>query len=219
MPRGILATVTALPTRPGTTEAEVRDVLEQAYAGEPFVQVLPPGRVPHTAATFGSNSVQLSPAVDVSSGRVIVVSAIDNLGKGGRPGRAERQPDARPGRVVRLVGQRDRAVKLSLAAEKAATLIDALPWLARFHGKIVVIKFGGNAMVSPELSRAFAEDVVFLRYAGLRPVIVHGGGPQITEHLERLGIASEFRGGLRVTTPEAMQVVGWSWSVRSTATW
>ncbi|HEX2902331.1 MAG TPA: acetylglutamate kinase [Jatrophihabitans sp.] len=95
----------------------------------------------------------------------------------------------------------------SLAAEKAATLIDALPWLARFHGKIVVIKFGGNAMISPELSKAFAEDVVFLRYAGLRPVVVHGGGPQITEHLDRLGIASQFRGGLRVTTPEAMQVV------------
>lgn len=98
-------------------------------------------------------------------------------------------------------------MNLSLAAEKATTLIDALPWLARFHGKIVVIKFGGNAMISPELSRAFAEDIVFLRYAGLRPVVVHGGGPQITEHLERLGIESEFRGGLRVTTPEAMQVV------------
>jgi acetylglutamate kinase len=96
---------------------------------------------------------------------------------------------------------------LSVAAEKAATLIDALPWLARFNGKVVVIKYGGNAMVSPELAKAFAEDIVFLRYAGLFPVIVHGGGPQITEHLDRLGIQSEFRGGLRVTTPEAMQVV------------
>ena len=85
--------------------------------------------------------------------------------------------------------------------------IDALPWLERFHGKIVVIKYGGNAMTSPELQRSFAEDVVFLRYAGLRPVVVHGGGPQITEHLRRLGIESEFRGGLRVTTPEAMAVV------------
>ena len=96
---------------------------------------------------------------------------------------------------------------LSLAAEKAATLIDALPWLERFHGKIVVIKFGGNAMISDELSRAFAQDIVFLRYAGIRPVVVHGGGPQITEHLDKLGIESEFRGGLRVTTPEAMQIV------------
>lgn len=95
-----------------------------------------------------------------------------------------------------------------LSAEaKAATLIDALPWLQRFHGKVIVVKYGGNAMISPELQQAFAEDIVFLRYAGLRPVVVHGGGPQITEHLDRLGIESEFRGGLRVTTPEAMRVV------------
>ena len=93
------------------------------------------------------------------------------------------------------------------ALEKAAVLVDALPWLQRFHGKIVVIKFGGNAMVSPELQAAFAEDVMFLRYAGLRPVIVHGGGPQITEHLRRLGIKSEFRGGLRVTTAETVTIV------------
>ena len=93
------------------------------------------------------------------------------------------------------------------ALAKAAVLVDALPWLERFHGKIVVVKYGGNAMTSPELQRAFAEDVVFLRYAGLKPVVVHGGGPQITEHLRRLGIESEFRAGLRVTTPEAMTVV------------
>ncbi len=93
------------------------------------------------------------------------------------------------------------------AAAKAATLIDALPWLRRFHGKVVVIKYGGNAMTTPELQQAFAEDVVFLRYAGIQPVVVHGGGPQITEHLQRLGIASEFRGGLRVTTAEAMRIV------------
>jgi acetylglutamate kinase len=93
------------------------------------------------------------------------------------------------------------------ALTKAATLVDALPWLERFHGKIVVVKYGGNAMTSPELQAAFAEDVVFLRYAGLRPVVVHGGGPQITEHLTRLGIESEFRGGLRVTTPESIAIV------------
>jgi acetylglutamate kinase len=98
-------------------------------------------------------------------------------------------------------------IDVTEAREKAAVLVDALPWLARFHGKIVVVKYGGNAMTSPELRRAFAQDVVFLRYAGLKPVVVHGGGPQITEHLERLGIASEFRAGLRVTTPEAMDVV------------
>lgn len=93
------------------------------------------------------------------------------------------------------------------ALTKAATLVEALPWLARFHGAVVVLKYGGHAMTDPALQRAFAEDVVFLRYAGLRPVVVHGGGPQITAHLDRLGIASEFRGGLRVTTPEAMEVV------------
>jgi acetylglutamate kinase len=93
------------------------------------------------------------------------------------------------------------------ALAKAATLVDALPWLARFHDKIIVVKYGGNAMTSPDLQAAFAEDVMFLRYAGLKPVIVHGGGPQITEHLQRLGIESEFRGGLRVTTPETVSIV------------
>ncbi|MFM6973871.1 MAG: acetylglutamate kinase [Agromyces sp.] len=93
------------------------------------------------------------------------------------------------------------------AALKTATLIEALPWLERFHGETIVVKFGGNAMVSPELQAAFAEDMVFLRYAGIRPVVVHGGGPQISSMLDRLGIASEFRGGYRVTTPEAMDVV------------
>ena len=93
------------------------------------------------------------------------------------------------------------------ASVKAATLIEALPWLKRFHDQIIVVKFGGNAMVSEELQRAFAEDMVYLRYAGIRPVVVHGGGPQISAMLARLGIESEFRGGYRVTTPEAMDVV------------
>ncbi|MFD8547916.1 acetylglutamate kinase [Streptomyces sp. NPDC059649] len=93
------------------------------------------------------------------------------------------------------------------ALPKARTLIEALPWLTRHHGKTVVIKFGGNAMVDEELKRAFAQDVVFLRHAGLRPVVVHGGGPQISAHLDLLGLSSEFKGGLRVTTPEAMNVV------------
>lgn len=93
------------------------------------------------------------------------------------------------------------------AAVKAQVLIDSLPWLKRFHGETIVVKFGGNAMVSPELQRAFAEDMVYLRYAGIKPVVVHGGGPQISAMLARLGIESEFRGGYRVTTPEAMDVV------------
>jgi len=93
------------------------------------------------------------------------------------------------------------------AHAKAQVLIDSLPWLKRFHGETIVVKFGGNAMVSPELQRAFAEDMVYLRYAGIRPVVVHGGGPQISSMLARLGIESEFRGGYRVTTPETMDVV------------
>jgi acetylglutamate kinase len=93
------------------------------------------------------------------------------------------------------------------AQEKAAVLAEALPWLERFHGRTVVVKYGGNAMTDDALKRAFAEDIVFLRCAGLRPVVVHGGGPQITAMLEQLGVDSEFRGGLRVTTPAAMDVV------------
>ncbi|MDF9717232.1 acetylglutamate kinase [Nocardioides sp. ChNu-153] len=90
---------------------------------------------------------------------------------------------------------------------KAATFAAALPWLKAYNGKIVVIKYGGNAMTDDALKAAFAEDVAFLRYAGFKPVVVHGGGPQISEMLGRLDIESEFRGGLRVTTPEAMDVV------------
>ena len=93
------------------------------------------------------------------------------------------------------------------ATAKAATLAEALPWLKVYHGKTIVVKYGGNAMTDERLKRAFAEDIVFLRYAGVHPVVVHGGGPQISSMLNRLGIVSEFRGGLRVTSPEAMDVV------------
>jgi len=96
---------------------------------------------------------------------------------------------------------------LARASGKAQTLVEALPWLERFRGSLVVVKYGGNAMVDDELKAAFAQDIVFLRYAGLRPVVVHGGGPQIASMLDRLGLTSEFRGGLRVTTPEVMDVV------------
>jgi acetylglutamate kinase len=93
------------------------------------------------------------------------------------------------------------------AAGKAEVLIEALPWLQRFHGKIVVVKYGGNAMIDEDLKRAFAQDMVFLRLAGIHPVVVHGGGPQISAMLKRLGIEGEFVGGLRVTSPETMDVV------------
>ncbi len=93
------------------------------------------------------------------------------------------------------------------AMAKAAVLAEALPWLERFHGATVVVKYGGNAMVDADLQRSFAEDVVFLRMAGLRPIVSHGGGPQITRMLDRLGVESHFKGGYRVTTQEAMDVV------------
>lgn len=93
------------------------------------------------------------------------------------------------------------------ADQKAEVLVEALPWLQEFAGALVVIKYGGNAMVRDDLKQAFAQDMVFLRQVGLKPVVVHGGGPQINVMLERLGIASEFQGGLRVTTPETMEVV------------
>jgi acetylglutamate kinase len=96
---------------------------------------------------------------------------------------------------------------LGIALGKANTLIEALPWLARLHGSVVVIKYGGHAMLDIELQRAFAADLVFLRYAGLKPVVVHGGGPQVSSMLDRLGLPVEFRGGLRVTTPESIDIV------------
>lgn len=90
---------------------------------------------------------------------------------------------------------------------KAGTLIEALPWLEQYADKVIVIKYGGNAMINDELKEAFVQDIVFLRRCGVKPVVVHGGGPQISSMLNRLGIHSEFRGGFRVTTPEAMDVV------------
>lgn len=90
---------------------------------------------------------------------------------------------------------------------RARVLAEALPWLQKFHDKIVVVKYGGNAMIDDELKKAFAADMVFLRTCGLKPVVVHGGGPQITSMLTRLGMEGEFRGGFRVTTPEVMDVV------------
>ena len=91
--------------------------------------------------------------------------------------------------------------------QKAAVLVQALPWLERFAGTRVVVKYGGNAMIDADLQRAFAEDIRFLHQVGMQPIVVHGGGPQISAMLDRLQIASEFRGGLRVTTPESMAVV------------
>ncbi len=94
-----------------------------------------------------------------------------------------------------------------LAELKATTLIESLPWLKKFRDQIVVIKYGGNAMISDELQEAFAQDIAYLRYVGVQPVVVHGGGPQISNMLDRLAIPSEFKGGYRVTSTEAISVV------------
>lgn len=91
--------------------------------------------------------------------------------------------------------------------DKAEVLVEALPWLQRLRGKIVVVKFGGNAMINQSLKSAFAQDIVFLAMCGVKVVVSHGGGPQISTALESAGIASQFKGGLRVTTPEIMTVV------------
>jgi acetylglutamate kinase len=109
--------------------------------------------------------------------------------------------------MMRLTDSAKDEARRAAATAKAATLIEALPWLDRFHGQTVVIKYGGHAMTDEDLRAGFAQDLVFLRYAGLRPVVVHGGGPQITEHLDRLGIESVFTAGLRVTTAETIDVV------------
>jgi acetylglutamate kinase len=90
---------------------------------------------------------------------------------------------------------------------KAETLIESLDWLRSFHDKVLVVKFGGNAMVDDQLKLAFAQDIAYLRYVGIKPVVVHGGGPQITARLAELGIESEFRGGLRVTDEPTISVV------------
>lgn len=91
-------------------------------------------------------------------------------------------------------------------SKRAQSLIEALPYIEQFRGAVVVVKFGGNAMVDPDLSRTFAEDIVLLRSVGLKPVVVHGGGPQIGELLSRLGKESEFVDGLRVTDAETLDV-------------
>jgi acetylglutamate kinase len=97
--------------------------------------------------------------------------------------------------------------KKPYSTHPAEVLAGALPWLMKYYGQVVVVKYGGNAMTDDTLKKAFAEDIAFMRYAGMRPVVVHGGGPQISTMLDKLGIESEFKGGLRVTTPEAMDVV------------
>ncbi|NVN50979.1 acetylglutamate kinase [Mycolicibacterium hippocampi] len=95
---------------------------------------------------------------------------------------------------------------MTTTSDKAQVLAQALPWLKALHDKIVVVKYGGNAMTDDALKKAFAADMVFLRNCGIHPVVVHGGGPQISAMLRKLGIAGDFKGGFRVTTPEVLDV-------------
>ena len=92
------------------------------------------------------------------------------------------------------------------ALKRADLLVEALPYIQRFRGRVVVVKFGGNAMVDPALADSFAEDIVLMRSVGIRPVVVHGGGPQISQLMERLGMVPEFRDGQRVTNAETVDI-------------
>jgi acetylglutamate kinase len=92
------------------------------------------------------------------------------------------------------------------AENRAAVLVEALPYIQRFRGRVIVVKYGGNAMVDPALARTFAEDIVLMHSVGLRPVVVHGGGPQISDLMERLGKVPEFRDGQRVTDAETVDI-------------
>lgn len=103
--------------------------------------------------------------------------------------------------------QKADGTNLDLARIKAQTLIEASPWIRKFQGKVFVVKFGGNAMVDEKLQQAFASDIAFLNLVGIKAVIVHGGGPQITSRLSELGMKSEFVDGLRVTSPDAIDVI------------
>jgi acetylglutamate kinase len=127
------------------------------------------------------------------------------------PTYASNRPDAGlavPVTARRVTSASDVAsARVEAAQEKAAVLREALPWITRFHGDTVVIKYGGNAMVDDELKRSFAADVALLHFVGLRPVIVHGGGPQISALADQLGVTSRFVAGLRVTDERMMDVV------------
>jgi acetylglutamate kinase len=94
----------------------------------------------------------------------------------------------------------------AMSDDRIQYLLEALPYIKRFRGSTIVVKYGGNAMVDPNLARTFAEDVVLLQAVGIKPVVVHGGGPQIGDLLARLGMTSEFRDGLRVTDADTLDV-------------
>src|ERR1043166_9019653 len=110
-------------------------------------------------------------------------------------------------RLFGFRGETPLALNAASAEMKAQVLAEALPYIRSFHDKTIVIKYGGNAMTEPELKAGFARDVTMLKLVGMNPVVVHGGGPQINELLDKVGIQSEFRRGMRVTDEKTMNVV------------
>ena len=215
MNRGILATCYARPTGPVTTDSLLAS-LREFYAGEPFVSVradlaLDEGdarlerRPPHgpLRRTHGVRDRALRDRQP----RQGSVGWRDPGGQRGPrssgDGRALRRR-AVPVTDVEIIDDR-RAT----AGEKAAVLVEALPYIRRFSGKIVVVKYGGNALAGASESDAlalFAEDIVLMHAVGMRPVVVHGGGPQISDLMARLGKEPEFRNGLRVTDAETIDI-------------
>src|SRR5687768_7530627 len=160
--------------------------------------------IDHVPRPASTPAVQYPTPPDVRSDEVAPTGRVEELAPG-----VPRVDEVRPRPARRRVGSSRvmRTYDPEGDALKVAVLTGALPWLKEFHGNVVVVKYGGHAMVDEDCRRAFAEDMVFLRTCGILPVVVHGGGPQITEMLGRLGITSEFRDGLRVTTEETIDVV------------
>ena len=164
---------------------------------------------PSTKATLGSNAVHVTARYDARTDTVMAIAALDNLAKGASGGAVQAANVALGlDETAGLTKVGCRTV-IDDAAQKAATLVEALPYIRRFAGKVVVVKYGGNALAGTSEHDAlalFAEDIVLMRLVGMRPVVVHGGGPQISDLMTRLGKQTEFRNGLRVTDAETVDI-------------
>ena len=210
MSRGLLATCAATGA-PGCSDAAVTDVLRAFYADEPFVVVL--DAPPSTKSVLGSNAAHVTARYDERTNTVVAMCAIDNLTKGASGGAVQAANVAlgldETAGLTTSDSHRDGNAMTEAASLKASVLVEALPYIRRFVGKIVVVKYGGNALAGTSDDDAlslFAEDIVLMRVVGMRPVVVHGGGPQISELMERLGKKPEFRNGLRVTDAETVDI-------------
>ena len=208
MSRGILATCYARPVDGSSLSTQaLLALLRRRWRDEPFMVVTDDS--PSTKATLGSNAVH-------------VTAPLRRPHRHGRRHRRPRQPRqggqwrSGPGcqRGARARGDRRphqdrRGTVIDTATQKAALLVEALPYIRRFAGKIVVVKYGGNALAGTTEHDAlalFAEDIVLMRLVGMQPVVVHGGGPQISDLMARLGKTPEFRNGLRVTDAETVDI-------------